>query len=124
MSSPPSVWSKINPNFTKSGPYGSADLVGSTVNSKLVKRARADGRDDDTDRGFQGAVADLIGNAVVTPVLSRNLDMMQGYPHSTTGIPYAIQGSATMINVDVSEYVKESQRRRARGCAGARARAH
>ena len=35
--------------------------------------------------------------------MSRNLDMVQGHPYSTTGIPYAIQGSASVINVDVSE---------------------
>ena len=35
----------------------------------------------------------------------RNLDLYQGYPHSTTGIPYAIQGTATVINVNVSEYL-------------------
>lgn len=110
MSDPPSVWSTIDPNYTKAGNFGRADLLGSTVNAKLAKRARADGKaNDEGDRNFRGAVGDLIGNAVITPVLSRNLDMMQGYPHSTTGIPYAIQGSATMINVDVSEYLATFQ---------------
>ena len=88
MSDPPSVWSTIDPNYTKAGNFGRADLLGSTVNAKLAKRARADGKaNDEGDRNFRGAVGDLIGNAVITPVLSRNLDMMQGYPHSTTGIP-------------------------------------
>jgi len=109
MSKPPQVWSQINPNFAKAGNFGQTDLLGSTVNAKLAKRAKNDGRTNADDRGIKGTVADLIGDAVVTPVLSRNLDMMQGYPHSTTGIPYAIQGSATMINVDVSEYLAAFQ---------------
>jgi len=99
----------INPNYTGlgDGAYGRTDLLGSTHSEQLSKRARIDGkppvgRDDSV---LQGAVADLLGPAVVTPVLSRNLDMVQGYPRSTTGIPYAIQGTAKVLNVNVSEYL-------------------
>ena len=37
------------------------------------------------------------GKLKYIPVNSVNLDLHQGYAHSTTGIPYAIEGSATVI---------------------------
>jgi hypothetical protein len=37
------------------------------------------------------------GKLKYTPIHSVNLDLHQGYAHSTTGIPYAIEGTATVI---------------------------
>ena len=93
----------INPNFVPSGTYGRTDQLGSVVSDRLMKRARLDANGRPDEGQLKDTIKELLGNTVMTPVLSRNLDMYQGYPHSTTGIPYAIQGTATVINVDVSE---------------------
>jgi len=108
MSQPPNVHSTINPNYQPLGSrsYGNADNTGGVVSQKLTKRAKLDGSQGDT---AQNAISNILGDAIITPVMSRNLDLQQGYPHATTGIPYAIQGSATLINVDVSEYLASFQ---------------
>jgi hypothetical protein len=102
----------LNPNYVKAGgdQYGHAQDLRGTTSQKLAKRARTDGKSipgrDDTGRGgIEGAVADLLGTSMITPVMSRNLDLFTGHPHSTTGIPYAIQGTAKVIQVGVSEYL-------------------
>lgn len=98
-----------NPNYTKlgTGSYGRTDLLGSSVSHELTKRARMNGHTavGANEPDIQGAVQRLLGDTVVTPVLSRNLDMAQSYPRSTTGIPYSIQGTAKVLNVNVSEYL-------------------
>lgn len=62
----------------------------------------------------QRTMLDTVGNlfgkrAAVLPGASRNLDLYQGYPHAMTGLSYAIQGTATVINTDVSEYLATFQ---------------
>jgi hypothetical protein len=107
MANPPHTGIFINPNFHQSGDFGQTDLLHDTVSARLTKRAKLDDKDP-LARGqasIHGAVSDLLGHVNVTPVMSRNLDLQQGYPHSTTGIPYAIQGTATQISVDVAEYL-------------------
>ena len=108
MSTSTNVHQVINPNYQSLGrqSYGNADHTGGVVSQKLTKRAKLNGSKGDT---AQNAISDILGDAIITPVMSRNLDLQQGYPHATTGIPYAIQGSATLINVDVSEYLASFQ---------------
>ncbi len=104
-----SVASVINKNYVPVGKssLGTQQFLGGTTSRKLAKRAAADGKPargrDDTD--ISGAINDLLGDTVITPVMSRNLDLVEGYPHSTTGIPYAIQGTAKVIQVGVGEYL-------------------
>jgi len=98
----------INPNYEKSDKHGLADWAPSAPNGRLQKRARLNARLDPSV--LQTNVQNVLGDTVATTaVMSRNLDMMTGHPHSTTGIPYAIQGSAQVINVDVSEYLATFQ---------------
>jgi hypothetical protein len=110
MADPPHTGIEINRNFHKNGDFGQTDLLHDTVSQRLTKRAKLDDKNP-LARGasIQGAVSDLLGHANVTPVMSRNLDLQSGYPHSTTGIPYAIQGTATQISVDVTEYLASFQ---------------
>ena len=56
--------------------------------------------------GPKDLITELLGDSITTTnVLSRNLDLQSGYPHTTTGIPYSIQGSAKVISVKVGEYL-------------------
>jgi len=109
MSNNRSVASVINPHYVPAGngSLGTQQFLGGTTSRKLAKRAAADGKSargrDDPD--IAGAINDLLGDTVITPVMSRNLDLVEGYPHSTTGIPYAIQGTAKVIQVGVGEYL-------------------
>jgi len=84
----PQVAKVINENFVNQGHHGQADSYGSERPGKYGKRPR-----HDDDAKIKDTVTRLLGNTQVAPVLSRNLDLMTGYPHSTTGIPYAIQGA-------------------------------
>lgn len=82
----------INPNYVRTGNWGNADFDGSTANAKLVKRAKLDGNTREEQRqNLSKTIAALLGNTSITPVHSRNLDIMSSYPRATTGIPYAIQ---------------------------------
>jgi len=38
-----------------------------------------------------------------------NLDMREGYPHSTTGLPYALHGTATVINQKIGSFLASFQ---------------
>ena len=59
---------------------------------------------------FSQVIQKLLGNQVtVSSVLSHNIDMRDGYPHSTTGIPQAIHGTATQVNVDVATWLASFQ---------------
>ena len=97
-----STGTHINGNFARA-PYATTDWTTSNINGRIAKRARVDGR------SLQENVQAVLGSSNVTTVTSRNLDLLQGHPHSTTGIPYAIQGTASVINVDVSEYLATFQ---------------
>ena len=46
-----------------------------------------------TEMHYSQVIQKLLGDRVnVSSVLSHNIDMRDGYPHSTTGIPQAIHG--------------------------------
>ena len=46
-----------------------------------------------TEAHYSDVIQRLLGdNVTVSSVLSHNIDMRDGYPHSTTGIPQAIHG--------------------------------
>lgn len=61
----------------------------------------------DTSRGV---IAELLGeSANVTKTLSRNLDLQEGPNHSTTGIPYAIHGTATLVQQRVATALAKYQ---------------
>ena len=78
---------RINPNFVPSGNFGYADSTGGVADSRLAKRSKLDANGRPAQSDVKDTIKELLGNTVMTPVLSRNLDMYQGYPHSTTGIP-------------------------------------
>lgn len=52
-----------------------------------------------TKSAFIGTIKNLLGDNVA---VSRDTGVRIGAPHATTGIPYAISGSATVINSNVS----------------------
>lgn len=59
---------------------------------------------------FGKVIQDLLGNKVhVSSALSHNIDMRDGYPHSSTGIPQAIHGTATQVNIDVATWLATFQ---------------
>lgn len=78
---------EMNRNFVPSGNFGHTDQLGSTLSNKLAKRAKLDANSRPSEAELKDSIKELLGNTVVTPVMSRNLDLYQGYPHSTTGIP-------------------------------------
>jgi hypothetical protein len=103
-SASPQVAANINSGFKPTTQWAHADQQVSNINTRMAKRAKHSGNT------LHEAVTSVLGGDVnLTPVTSRNLDMMVGTPHSTTGIPYAIAGSANVINVDVSEYLATFQ---------------
>ncbi len=58
-----------------------------------------------TDGQFTKTVQDLLGpegHMRLMPMTSVNLDMKEGFGHSTTGIPYAINGTASVISKKVA----------------------
>ena len=57
------------------------------LSDRLAKRSKLDANGRPDASQVKDTIKELLGNTVMTPVLSRNLDMYQGYPHSTTGIP-------------------------------------
>lgn len=73
----------------------------------LAETTTADGKPPGLD-----TIQKLIGNdgkLKMVPVNSVNLDLKEGYAHSTTGIPYAIEGSASVIATTVAAGLLESQ---------------
>lgn len=63
-----------------------------------------------TEAHYSKVIQDLLGkNVSVSSVLSHNIDMRDGYPHSTTGIPQAIHGTATQVNIDVATWLASFQ---------------
>jgi hypothetical protein len=52
------------------------------------------------------AIANILGDTLkFTPATSVNLDTREGYAHSTTGIPYAISGTATVVSQKVGAWL-------------------
>jgi hypothetical protein len=52
------------------------------------------------------ALENLLGTTLkFTPATSVNLDTREGYAHSTTGIPYAISGTATVVSQKVGAWL-------------------
>jgi hypothetical protein len=67
-----------------------------------VTSTTTDRRDGKTADAFQQTAAALLGNtATFATTSSINLDMRQGALHSTTGIPVAIGGTATVVSQKV-----------------------
>ena len=63
-----------------------------------------------TEAHYSDVIQRLLGgNVTVSSVLSHNIDMRDGYPHSTTGIPQAIHGTATQVNIDVATWLASFQ---------------
>ena len=63
-----------------------------------------------TEAHYSQVIQRLLGdNVTVSSVLSHNIDMRDGYPHSTTGIPQAIHGTATQVNIDVATWLASFQ---------------
>jgi len=94
----PQVHEVKNPSFTRFAAPAPSEQTGGTVSDSKRRRA-TDGEQTPDDN-----VKDLLGDMQYS-VMSRNLDLYQGYPHTTTGIPYAIEGTAKVINVAVGEYL-------------------
>lgn len=60
----------------------------------------------DANQVFSNAVQQVIGTgATFEPVTSVSLDTREGYARSTTGIPYAISGTATVVSQVVGEWL-------------------
>ena len=95
----PAVGTHKNPDFRLDYRGTPSDGAGGT---RSAKKPCLDKDKNDT----AGAIKALLGDDVaMTSVMSRDLDTFSGYPHTTTGIPYAIQGTAKVINVNVGEYL-------------------
>ena len=59
-----------------------------------------------TNETFSKTVSDLFGtNVSIAPATSVNLDSKAGYSHSTTGLPYALSGTATVISQKVGAWL-------------------
>ena len=93
----PSTGVYKNPNFQAVQTGAASENVGGGTRDS--KKPCVDENDP------QNTISALLGDVQVTNVGSRNLDLYSGYPHVTTGIPYAIQGSAKVISVNVGEYL-------------------
>ena len=79
--------------LSNSGYGTAAERAGGTRSNKKQKRSEDQGIgcvNESSDP--KDAITELLGDVNTTPVMSRNLDLYQGYPRSMTGIPYAIQG--------------------------------
>ena len=87
------VVTNVDPNFTQSlvsvGPSALAEPKGTRLSQ---------------DETFRQTVQKLVGPGVqMGGVMPAGLDLKSGYPHSTTGIPMAIHGTASQIQVDVAD---------------------
>ena len=87
------VVTNTDPNFTQSlvsvGPSALLEPKGTRLSQ---------------DETFRKTVEKLIGtNVQMGGVMNPGLDLRSGYPHSTTGIPMAIHGTASVIQVDVAD---------------------
>ena len=59
-----------------------------------------------TAEAFSTSVKALFGaNVTIAPATSVNLDAKAGYSHSTTGLPYALSGTATVISQKVGAWL-------------------
>ena len=55
---------------------------------------------------FQKAITSMLGppgHMHTAPLTSVNLDLKEGFAHSTTGIPYAIHGTASVISKKITD---------------------
>lgn len=87
------VVTSIDPSFSR------VDTVGPSAS--LEPNSTRLGQDET----FRKTVNDLIGNKLmISGVHSGAIDLRQGYPHSTTGIPAAISGTASQIQVEVADW--------------------
>lgn len=93
------VVTTVDPNFSKA-----LDAVGPSA--KLESQSTRLGQDET----FRNTVSKLIGdNVQMSGVMSGAIDLRQGYPHSTTGIPQAIAGTATNVQIDVADALASFQ---------------
>lgn len=60
----------------------------------------------DANQVFTNNVASVIGSgAQFQPITSVSLDTREGYARSTTGLPYAVSGTATVVSQVVGEWM-------------------
>jgi hypothetical protein len=79
MSSTPQVHQKINEHFARVPNDGvPSERTAGTLGDRQ-KRQRTE------DNSVSDTIKDLLGDMNMTQVTSRNLDVHQGYPHTTTG---------------------------------------
>ena len=73
--------------------FGSASRLGPSLATEPSSTRR--GQSD----AFKENVKKMLGNKIALGgVLSGGIDLREGYPHSTTGIPQAIHGTATQVS--------------------------
>ena len=73
--------------------FGSASRPGPSLATEPSSTRR--GQSD----AFKENVKKMLGNKIALGgVLSGGIDLREGYPHSTTGIPQAIHGTATQVS--------------------------
>lgn len=84
--------------------FGSASRLGPSLATEPSSTRRGQ------DTAFQDNVKKMLGNKITLGgVLSGGIDLREGYPHSTTGIPQAIHGTATQVQVDVADALASYQ---------------
>ena len=89
------------------GGYGHVDIQmqGDPSAKGAVKRGTIDANRDDRDRINQSLAffTGDMGGLQMVPNAAHDLDARVRAPHSTTGIPYAISGTARNVQVEVSQ---------------------
>lgn len=97
----PAAGVQMNSNFRANSQPTPTEILPQGQGTRSTKKAAADATDV-----AGNAITELLGDSITTTnVMSRNLDLHQGYPHTMTGLPYAIQGSAKIISQKVGEYL-------------------
>ena len=89
-----------------------ADLKNSTLQHKAdgpfgapagfeLSRTDANG----TSQTVTKNIKNLLGDVTLSRLPYRNLDLQEGNPHTSTGLPYAMSGTATVINQQVATHL-------------------
>ncbi|MEK9533655.1 MAG: hypothetical protein VW104_02200 [Halieaceae bacterium] len=74
------------------------------ANPNKVQKVSGDGTPADAIENLLGITpTPLIGN------YRRNIDLHEGTPHTSTGLAYAIDGTASVVQVKVGEYLAKFQ---------------
>lgn len=95
----PAAGLEINQNFIP-------QTIGSATQHVSSGVAEAKRRKYDRSDEVKQSIQNLLGEDISFPsVQSRDLDVRTSFPHSMTGLPYQLSGSATCISVSVGEYL-------------------